>query len=340
MKMRRVRIQDVAEAAGVSPTTVSLVFNGRAHSIPEATKRLVREVALQIGYRPHATARALATGRTQRIGVILNTPDSLVYQSAYHTPILSSILAALPKHNYNMVLHSAHFPDWQTQAADICSGLADGAILIGREGKDPLTITLLEAGFPIICVSYNVDHPACYSVDCDNEQGIQLALSHFLSLGRRRIFYVIPQTDSSWVQERKCSAMQFAQEHPRVELFLADWPPLKDDSPQKWRDCLAVCPFQPNAILFDSENLGRHFVETAIQMGVRIPEDIAVITVNSTEISASSHPPITSVWQPLAQIGAAAVERLVALIEGKPPAERIFRFPMRLDVRASTVSEL
>ncbi|HLH81236.1 MAG TPA: LacI family DNA-binding transcriptional regulator [Chthonomonas sp.] len=337
MRSERVRIRDVAEAAGVSPTTVSLVFNGRAHSIPEATKRHVREVALRIGYRPHATARALATGRTQRIGVILNTPDSLVHQSAYHSPILSSILATLPRYDYNMVLHSAHFPDWQSQASDIQGGLADGAILIGREGADPLTFALLESGFPIVCVSYHVDHPACYSVDCDNEGGVQMALEHFLTLGRKRIYCAIPQTESSWTRERTQSAQRFAEQHPEIELFIADWPSMQAHTPSEWIDALKQLPFPPDAMLIDAEYIGRAFVEAAIAEGLRIPEDIVVITINSTYISANAHPPITSLWQPLTEIGATAVEMLVALINGQPPRERIRRFPMRLDVRASTV---
>ncbi|CCW36063.1 transcriptional regulator, LacI family [Chthonomonas calidirosea] len=337
MKKQRVRIQDVAEVAGVSPTTVSLVFNGRAHSIPEATKRHVREVALRIGYRPHAAARALATGKTQRIGVILNTPDSLVYQSAYHSPILSSILASLPRYDYNMVLHSAHFPDWQSQAADIQSGLADGAILIGREGADPLTFALLENGFPIVCISYHVDHPACFAVDCDNEGGVQMALEHFLSIGRKRIFCAIPQTASSWTKERTQSAVRFAQQHPEIELLVADWPSMGDHTPTAWIDALKQLPFFPDALLIDSEYIGRNFVESAVAQGLHIPEDIAVITINSTEISATAHPPISSLWQPLDEIAATAVEMLVAIINGQLPSERIRRFPMRLDVRASTV---
>jgi LacI family transcriptional regulator len=69
--------------------------------------------------------------------------------------------------------------------------------------------------------------------------------------------------------------------------------------------------------------------------GVRIPDDLAVISFNSTELSLRSHPPLTSVWQPLKEIGAAGVDLLVSLIKGRAEAERGHRFPVRLDVRES-----
>src|SRR5438874_9782857 len=88
MPRKRVRMIDVATAAGVSPTTASFVLNGRDASIPTETKQRVLTAARQLAYRPHAAARALATGRTHRIGIAFNTPDSFSNRDTYFTDIL------------------------------------------------------------------------------------------------------------------------------------------------------------------------------------------------------------------------------------------------------------
>ena len=94
MRVKRVTIRDVAAAAGVSATTTSFVLNGQDASISLETQDRVRQVAQNLGYRPHASARALATGRTHRMGVVLNTPYSLQARGTYHTQVLAGIMSA------------------------------------------------------------------------------------------------------------------------------------------------------------------------------------------------------------------------------------------------------
>src|SRR5579859_1532913 len=158
-QVKRVRIRDVAAEAGVSATTTSFVLNGRDAAIPEVTRQRVLDTARRLGYRPNASARALATGRTHRIGVALNHPYSLTGRPTYHTEVIGGIMSALPHLDYNLLVHSANYQDWHTLHDDILGGAADGVLLVGREAPDPLTFALLEAGFPTVCVNYNVDHP-------------------------------------------------------------------------------------------------------------------------------------------------------------------------------------
>src|SRR5579871_2692227 len=197
-RTKRVRIRDVAAAAGVSPTTTSFVLNGRDSSISQETRERVREVARRLGYRPHASARALATGRTHRIGVVLNTPYSLLGRGTYHTQMLVGIMSAGPRTNYNLLIHSADYPDGETLFDDIISGMSDGVLLIGRQAPDPLTDSLLNEEFPLVCVSYNVEHAGCYSVDCDNERAGYIATEHLLSLGHRTILALWDREENSW----------------------------------------------------------------------------------------------------------------------------------------------
>ncbi len=200
----RITLRDVAADAGVSVTTASFVLNDQDYAIAERTQIRVREAAARLGYRPHSNARALATGRTQRLGIVLSSPDVLVSPGAYHAKVLFGIMAAAPKLNYNLILHSASYPDWRCLYGDITSGVADGVMLIGRDYHDELTDALLDNHFPTVCVSYNTHHPACVSVDCDNAAGISTAVDYLQGLGHDSLGFLVDDYHGvrSWDEER------------------------------------------------------------------------------------------------------------------------------------------
>jgi DNA-binding LacI/PurR family transcriptional regulator len=339
--VKRVRIRDVAAEAGVSPTTTSFVLNGRDAAIPEATRQRVLDTARRLGYRPNASARALATGRTHRVGVALNHPYSLVGRGIYHTEILAGIMSALPHLNYNLLLHSADYRDWHALRDDILGGVADGVLLVGREAPDPLTIALLDAGFPTVCVSYNVDHPDCHAVDCDNEQGAYEAISHLLSLGHRQILTSISGAKNSWQRERERGALRAVRERGLPEPVLQPWTwPLSDrpvvERVQEMARFLKEASPRPTALFTEDEHAAQVLAEQLPGFGFRVPEDFSIISFNSTEVSARTRPPLTSVWQPLGDIGAEAARMLARRIAGEEVPEKVVRFAIRLDVRAST----
>src|SRR5579862_8320177 len=212
MLAKRVRMIDVARAAGVSRTTASFVLNGREASIPEETRERVRLAAEEMGYRPHSTALALATGRTHRIGIILNEPASFNREDRYFTNILRGVTAGALRYNYNLLLHSAQYADWRALRDDLLSGASDGSLLVGRYMNDELTPALLAIGHPCVCISYHIDHPRCCAVDCDNEQGAHLATRHLLEQGHRRIAFLYPGDEMSWGRERRGGAMRAVSE--------------------------------------------------------------------------------------------------------------------------------
>src|SRR5205085_10823408 len=104
---RRVRRIAVALAAGVSRTTASFVLNGREAAIPEETRERVIAAATRMGYRPNASAMELATGRTRRIGIILNNPDLFGSGDMYYSEVLGGITRGALTRNYNLLLHCA-----------------------------------------------------------------------------------------------------------------------------------------------------------------------------------------------------------------------------------------
>ncbi len=336
MSKKRVRMIDVATAAGVSRTTASFVLNRRDAGIPEETRDRVLEMARQMKYTPHAAARNLATGKTHRIGLVLYQSNFFAHLSSYHLQLMTSMTAAATRYNQNLLLHSATYQNWRELCADILSGVSDGVLLIGRENDDPLTEALLDQGFPNVCVSYVLDDPRCYAVDCDNAGGAYSVIMHLIDLGHRRILFGSTGDRYSW----ECERLQGAQAAIR-DAGLPEENLIRVSSRSMHTDDYIETVIKPHfpavrAVYFSGEGDAQYLIERLPHHNLVVPDDIAVVCFDSTEISARTRPPATSVYQPLAEIGTAAVDMLVNLIEKSEIPERIVRFPTRLDIRESS----
>lgn len=335
MKKKRVRMIDVAEAAGVSRTAASFVLNGHDAEISEETRERVLRMARQMNYTPNVSARNLATGKTNRIGVVLFHPEFFASLNAYHLQLLTHITAAASRHNLNLLLHSATYPTENELAAEILGGASDGVLLVGRPRDDGLTAVLLDRGFPAVCISYQTDDPRCYSVDCDNEGGAHSAITYLLDLGHRHILFGSIGNNYSWERERLQGAQRAFQEQgiPLENLHQA---PLGAEPLEAYLEqhlCRTAAPI--SAVYVSDERTARHLIELLPRFGRRVPQDISVICFDSSEVCARTRPPATGVWQPLEEIAPAAVDMLVNLIERKNVPERVLRFPTHLDIRES-----
>jgi LacI family transcriptional regulator len=340
MKKRASSI-DVAQEAGVSQSTVSLVLNGKAmNRIPEETRQRVFEAARKLNYRPNVIARELVTGRTRRIGIVPNQPASFLGDDLYYSKVLVGVLQGALRHNYNILLHSADYPDWMHLHKDIVGGATDGVVLIGRYPEDALTNALCELGFPAVCISYHPDKEPYYSVDCDNEQGGYLAVQYLLALGHREIAFFFPGDTISWGRERHEGALRAMREAEVPEenlhvLKFAYSPDVLPDSAELLLREILLPERRYTAAIFCDEWTGLQALECLTEFGLRVPEDLSIINFNSTEVSARARPALTSVWQPLTEIGEAGFTRLIDLVEGREVTSGVIRFPMRLDVRES-----
>lgn len=338
---RRASSHDVARLAGVSQSTVSLVLSGREDArISEETRGRVIAAALALRYSGNSSARALVTGRTHRIGVVPIRPGSLREQD-YYGHIVSGIFAGALRRSYNLLFHSASHPTWQALCGDILGGAADGVVLVGRPANDPLTGALLDAGFPTVCASYQPATAEYHSVDCDNEMGGYLAVSHLLSLGHTSIAIEMAGAENSWVRERVAGARRAIHnaglpDEAAIAIDSSSDADLTDEWVDPFLERLLGMRPAPTAIFCCAELQARELEERLPAYGVRVPEQVSIVGFNSTDVSERARPPLTSVWQPIFEIGEAAVDMAVDLIEGAGAPPGVRRFPIRLDIRGST----
>jgi LacI family transcriptional regulator len=345
MKKRNVTSHDVAHRAGVSQSTVSLVLNGHHERISEATRQRVLEAARELNFSLNVTARALVTGRTQRIGLVPISPHAFHEWTGYYTEILAGVMQGMESTQYNLLTHSASYPDWWALYNDIISGASDGVLLVGRSAADPLTRRLQESRFPAVCISSHPREGVCYAVDCDNVAGGRLAVEHLLKLGHRRIAILQFAGEDTWQQERAEGARTaiHAAKLPDETLVLMTPRDIARESvsqkPSEWIEPLVQFLRRSSpritALILEDEMRARRFVEELPLYGMRVPDDLAIVSFDSTEVSERTNPPLTAVYQPLRQIGRTAVKMLIALTEGKEVLPGIRRFPVRLDVRHS-----
>lgn len=341
---KRINSHDVARKAGVSQSTVSLVLNGRMNArISQQTRERVIEAARQLNYSLNTSARALVTGKTQRISIVLNEPNNFRNHNNFFMDVLSGVVNAAVETRYNIVFLSSSYPDWRSLFDEIRGGSSDGVLLIGRYADDPLTVALLDALFPTVCVSYSPNHCHYHSVDCDNELGGYLVAQHMIKLGHRNFAYIHPEESLSWVNERKSGIVRSLQENgiSKERMICSSLPYLVSDHSRAYEELIGVItssPVKPTALIFADEWRAKWIIEKMGKDGFHIPGDFSVANFNSTILSERAYPPITSVWQPLAEIGEAACRLLIDLLDDKPAPIGTIRYPVRLDVRDSTAA--
>jgi LacI family transcriptional regulator len=329
-----VTIRDIAGMAGVSVATVSRVMNGRGDVAP-GTRELVQRIVREHGYTTSRAARGLSAGRTGLIGATV----PLVYP-AYFSFILSGAAEALSERDMRLVL----CPTQHEHAREVSllermmHGTTDGGLLIlPQESSDELE-SLLMHGYRFVVVDplqpLNESIPA---VSCAHSAGADAAIKHLLELGHRRIAAITGPR--GWV----------ATEHRRrgyhaalaAAGILPD-PALELDSDfeigggREQTRMLLSLPDPPTAIFAFNDNLAIGAIQAARGRGLRVPEDLSVVGFDDVEHATIVTPSLTTVRQPLAEMGRTAVSLLMRLLERQRFETLHVELGTRLVVREST----
>jgi DNA-binding LacI/PurR family transcriptional regulator len=203
--MRKIRSQEVAQAAGVSRSTLSKVLNNReTERIPEGTRQRVLEVVREMNYVPKSQMREIRMGRTNRIGLLLTHPAVFAKLDPYHDALFSGILRGAFRQHKNVILFAAVEESWESFRRDLLGGSSDGVIVVGESWGAQVEQALHRSAHPTVYVSVRPTTLETYCfVDCENRAGGRLAIEHLVQLGHRRIgMPIAPQSKGSYVRER------------------------------------------------------------------------------------------------------------------------------------------
>lgn len=321
-------LKDVASLAGVSPYTVSAVINGARSNtqVSEATRKRIFASAEKVNYHPSAVARSLASRKTYCLGVqfgILEPTKAI--GNTYATALLQGIMGEAEKHHYNVLLFTETWVNAQKSAPPFRDRRTDGVILIA-----PLTDTdMLSAlsDLPLSLVAVSPDPSECPphvpSVDVDNAKGILLAVQHLVELGHTRIAHITGNPNVASVTERRqafidaTKAFDISVPSEYIVTATYDAATVSEILPQ-----LLALPTPPTAIVAGNDNLALAIIAACRKLNVRVPEDLSLVGFDDTPSAREITPALTTIRQPLVEIGAEAVRLLLAEINSeKEPDE-------------------
>lgn len=336
MTRERPTLEAVARRAGVSRATVSRVVNGSttvALTIREAVNRAVTE----LGYVPNQAARSLVTQRTDSIALILPETANRVFSDDLFFPaVIRGVgveLEAADKQLVLMLAGSAASHDRVERYA--LAGHVDGVMFASMHGVDPLPGTLARIGIPVVCNGRPMTPPgtAIPYVDVDHLGGVGAAVRHLLSTGRRRIATIAgPQDMVAGIDRltgyRDAVRAAGLAEHTAIGDFT------RESGIRAMRQLLAADP-DLDAVFVASDMMAHGALGVLRDAGRRVPEDVAVIGFDDVEISRYSDPPLTTVRQPMVDIGRTMARQILGVVEGRDDVPEAIVLPTELVVRGS-----
>jgi alanine racemase len=340
IKQTKVRIGDVARAAGVSPTAVSFAFNNPHQLNPQTVSRIL-EVAEQLGYSPNPHARALLSKSVGVIGVL--TPQSLpsIFANPFFATFYEGVGRVCDEHSLSLLTISSIHTELSTAGA---KAPVDGLIVIGLDERHPEVALLQRRNIPFVIVDGKaVNAP---SVNVDDEGGAHSAADYLIAQGHRDIALLTFETDYNTTHPDKVYGVGAQRLQGYKRAFEERDVPWQDQrliptvaSRRAGEEAFIALWEQgarPTAILAVADIIAVGVMQAAAAAGVRIPGDLAVIGFDNIPESAWTAPPLTTVHQPIVEKGEAAAQTLLARIDNVSLAEPHLYLPTRLLLRQST----
>ncbi|MBL8153755.1 MAG: LacI family DNA-binding transcriptional regulator [Anaerolineae bacterium] len=330
---RNVTLKDVAAYAGVSVTTVSNVVRNWPYVSPAMRDHVQRAIDA-LGYSPHLVAQGLRTGQTQALAFIV--PD---LSNPYFAEIVSAAEDAAQTYGYILLVFNSH-EDADREAACIqraTSRSADGLLITHSLQTRWSEALSNNVDIPIVAVDRipeHDQHPVCA---VDNFRAGQLATSHLLELGHRRIAHIAGPKRIRTAQDRSNGYLQIVDEqgmeYRRIVYSDDTW------GPGAGYHCMMELlndGNRPTAVFTSNDRMAIGALHALYDRGLRVPDDISIVGLDDIEVSAHLTPPLTTMRQPLDRLAGAAVEMLLRLIRGETLGQRIVLLEPELVVRQST----
>jgi DNA-binding LacI/PurR family transcriptional regulator len=333
--MPPVSIIDIARLAQVSPSTVSRALQDNPRISPERRAE-IQALADRLGYRPSQVARGLVTGRTHTFGVVASdVTDPFVAE------VLKGVEAAAREAGYGVLIAmSNRNPAEEIEAAEVLlDHQVDGLIVISSRAPDRYARLSRNAAdrVPLVLLNNQQPGPNIFSVRMDNEAGAREAVTYLHALGHRRIGFVAGPENGRSSRERLSGYRQgiAACGLDAVDELIQQGAGLPEDG-RAALDAFLRLPDAPSAVLCYNDLSAIGLLAAAARVGARVPDDLSVVGYDNIPLSAYAAPPLTTVEQPKAAMGRAAIEVCLAALAGAPIRERVLTG--QLVIRESAIS--
>ena len=331
-----ITIADVAARAGVSKTTVSRVLNGRGE-LDEATAARVRQVIDELGYVPSARAVGLARGHTRIVGMLV---PSLTWP--WMGEVLQGVVDVVETEGYGLLLFTCNRGDESMRqfASQVSAKSFDGLLVIEPEGTIDYIAGLHARGLPVVMIDDRANRPMFPSVATTNRSGGHAAGTHLLELGRHRPLVITGKYRFGCTGERLDG---FAEAYANAGLSLDPELVVEGDFTFDCGQAAVKRVIEAgtdfDAIFAHNDLSAAGAMQAVREAGRRVPEDVAVVGFDDLPLAATTEPPLTSVRQPLREMGETAARLLLAHFDGAALPSSPTVIPTTLTVRGSTTAQ-
>lgn len=332
-------MQDIARLSGTSRSTVHAVLAGKSW-VSEETARKVREVIARYGYQPNRLARALGKRSTHLIALILKD-----IMNPFNTHVVDGISSVLARHHYSALLLSTE-DDHEREVQAVSAALSyqvDGIVITPQQvGCDLSHIwSLVSRGVPLVTFGA-LPGLVTARVEFAEKEAARMAVEHLLAHGHTRIAHLRGPASSAAAAERVAG---FQEAILRAALPF-DESMIRPAGATTKEGEAAALPLlrdaRPTAVLCYNDLVAAGLYRAAAALGIAIPRDLSVVSIDDIDLASVFGPPLTTVRQPCFEMGEAMAEMLLAQIEataeGQPRQARARVFPAALIERGS-VSE-
>lgn len=329
----RVTLQDVAQAAGVSPITVSRALRGERSVAPELAQRAL-EASRRLGYVPDPAARALASSRSSHVAVLIPLLSNQLF-----VDLLDGVQRTLLPAGYQTLIGVSHYDpgaEEQLLRGHLLHRPA-GLLVTGSDRAESTRELIAGSGIPCVHLMETTMQPGLFSVGFSQEEAGHALTQHLLDRGRRRIAFAAAQLDPRTMQRaegyRRC--LRAAGLYDAKLEWLNPLPSSMDLGGHMLEQISAMRP-AVDAIFFNNDDLAQGALLTALRLGIKVPKRLAVAGFNDLPGSAVFLPPLTTVRTPRREIGTQAATMLLQLMRGEVPVKPSIDLGFEVVVRGSS----
>ena len=326
-----VTIYDVAREARVSMATVSRVVNGNQNVKPE-TRNKVNEVIKKLNYRPNAVARGLASKRTTTVGVII--PD---ISNVYYSQLARGLEDIATMYKYHSIIsNSDNDPEKEKEIFNnLLSKQVDGIIFLGGTISEEIKDLINQSSVPVVVSGTNGKDDHIASVNIDFKQAAEEATQHMIEKGAKK-FALVGGDYSKKAQDDVLQGLTKVLNQHHLELDEALHFSGKESYKEGIKAFEKLQNNMPDAILSISDEQAIGILHSALDAGVNVPWDLQILSFNNTRLVEMVRPQLSSVIQPLYDIGAVGMRLLTKYMNEEDIEEPNVILPHRIEYRGTT----
>jgi LacI family transcriptional regulator len=337
-KAMNVTLKDIAAEVGYSVTTVSRALNDY-DDVSKTTKQLIKRVAQEMGYHPHVIAQSLQSKRTNTVGFIVPATERYL-SDPYFLELLAGIGDGAASYAFDILVSTCKPMDSQEHLAyeRMVRGRRVDGIIVARTRRDDERIAyLVSEGFPLIAFGRTDSELDFPYLDIDGEKGVFEAVEHLIGLGHRRIGFIVPSMYLMFAEHRLTGYKRALRSNGlEFDAALTVEGNLTQSGGYRSMGQLLDLKDPPTAVVAGNDLMAFGAMEAAQERGLTVGRDIAVIGFDDIPLAAHFRPSLTTIRQPVYDIGKTLSQMLIKIVRGEDLAERQVILQPELVIRESS----